>query len=163
MGDKHEVKYKATMTREQWRQTFLRAETSTPPHKAALRWLSALAAETHELAEVTVRVSTGGISAKPFEKERGAERVEQELSRDAVLGIKLSAIQTMLGNGTKEGPPANLLLRSNVLASLKDVGPAGTLLRLVEKEAILPDSADLDEDELDLEPEAEKAKAEAKG
>src|SRR3990167_6080840 len=145
MSDKHGVKYKATMSRDQWRATNLRAETANPPHKAALRWFSALAAETYEVADVTMNVSSGEITAKSFGKEKGSERVELELSRDAVLGIKLSAIQTLLGDG-KNVPPANLLLRKQTLDSIKDVGPAGALLRLVEKEAVLPDYRDINED-----------------
>lgn len=156
----NDVRYKAAMTRQQWRDTFLRAETTNPPHKAALRWVSSLAAEIHEVAEVTIRAATGAMTIKPFEKERASERVELELSRDAVLGIKLIAIKVISGERERDGSwkftPANLLERASLLASLKEVGPGGTLLRLVEKEAVLPDSNDLDEEELDLEPEGEK-------
>lgn len=159
----NEIRYPAKMTREQWRQTYLRAETMNPRNKAEQRWLSALASETHDLAEVTIRLATGRVSAKPFDEERGAEVVERELSRDAVLGIKATAIQVLTGGyGNPPAPPASRLDRMTVLDSIKDVGPAGTLMRLVEKEAVLKDSPDLDEEELDLGPEAPAAAEGAK-
>lgn len=160
MGDKHEVTYEATMTREQWRRTFVRCQITPPPHNSAIAWLSRACEETFEVAEVTVNATKGNVTEKGWDGRRGDELVKLTLSRTAVLGIKLSAITALMGGPQRE--PANLLQRAHILDSLRLVGPGGTLLRLVTKEAKLPENQDLEEDELDLEPKAEEKKAEAK-
>lgn len=162
MADNHEVKYEATMSRDQWRQTFIRCQITEPTHRATMQWLARACEETFDVAEVTVKVADGTIKAKPFADGKGSERVTLTLSRGAVQGIKFAAISDILGAG-RGGKPASMLSRSQILDSLRDVGPGGTLLRLVTKESELPESKDLDEDELDLEPKkAEEVKAEAK-
>lgn len=142
------VMYKATMTRDQWRAMFLRCEMFAPTHKASLKWLSAAAAELFDVSEVTVNVVDGNIKAKPFGEARpGTDSITLELSRDAVQAIKLVSIGVLTGAGKQA--PASLLSRAQLFDSLRQVGPDGALLRLVQKEAQLPD-AGADEDELDL-------------
>lgn len=150
------VTYESKMTREQWRTTFIRCELTSPPHKAALRWLSAACAELHDVAEVSVDAVGGQVRAKGFKDGRGDEVVPLKLTRDAVQGIKLAATMALTSAG---GKPASLLERASILASLKYVGPEGVLMRKVTAEAELPDSKDLDEDELDLEPAKDKKEA----
>ena len=159
MSDKHAVTFKATMTRDQWRTMNIRAETINPPHRSGLRWLSALSAETFDVAEVTVDTSSGRILAKPWtEPKVGTDRLTLDLSRDATLGLKVLAIKMILGTPGPRGEPAQpatLLERRNIFDALEGVAD-GKVLRLVKKEAQLPESDDLDEDVLDDE-EAEES------
>ena len=156
MADKHEVKYDATMSRDQWRQMFIRCQITPPTHRATTQWLARVCEETFDVAEVTINAADGTIKAKPFTDGKGAERVTLILSRSAVQGIKFASIAAILGGGQQ--PPASMLARSQILDALREVGPGGTLMRLVAKESELPESKDLEEDELNLEPEGAENK-----
>ena len=152
--DNANVKYKATMTREQWRNMYVKCENSPLGHRATLTWLSAATAELFDVAEVIQKASSGKMMVKPFEKGKPEDPVTLELSRNAVQGIKLVSIRALVGGEATQGggvtQPASLFNRKYIFDSLRGVGPNETLLRLVQKEAVLPETADLDEAELDL-------------
>lgn len=135
------VKYKGTTTRAQWRSLYLKCESVSPKNRVVQRWLSVAASELFDVAEV--RIKPGGINAKRMEKP--TEQVTLELSRDCVKGIQHAVIDTLLG--TTSGMPAANAERRDLLDAVKDIGPGGKLVRLIEKEAKLPDSDDLDDDE----------------
>jgi hypothetical protein len=143
------VQYKASMTRKQWRETFVRCQMVPPAHRASSKWLEDACAETFEVAEVTINVAKGDMLTKEFEKGKAEDRVELTLSRSAVLGVKFASIQYIMGFSKQ--PAASMFMRATILDSLKEVGPNGTLMRMVIKESALPESPDLDENELDLE------------
>lgn len=140
-------KYKATMTRFQWRETYIRCQVVPPTHRESDAWLADVLKETHDVAEVIVKASTGDVKAKPFENKRGEEPVTLDLSLSAIRGIKFAAIRALLGYNSQGGavPAANRLAKATILDSLKDVGPDGAILKKVLKEAKLPESHEADD------------------
>lgn len=140
-------KYQATMTRSQWRETYLRCQVVPPQHRDAERWMGDACAEIHDVAEVDLKVSTGEIKMKNFEDRRGDEPVELMLSVNAIRGVKYAAIRTLLGYG--QLLPANRITRATILDSLRLVGPDQKVMKKVVEESKLPDNRGGDDD-LDL-------------
>lgn len=149
-----EGKFKATMTRAQWRETYLKCQVVPPQHRDAERWMGDACAEIHDVAEVEIKVATGRIEMKEFKDRRGDESVELKLSINAIRGIKYACTRTLLGYG--ELLPANRITRAMILESLRYVGPGQKVMKKVMEESKLPDSNVVD-DGLDLESEPEVA------
>ena len=150
MGD--EGKIKATMTRAQWREVYLRCQVVPPTTHETDRWMGDACAETHDVAEVTIKTTTGEIKAKPFEDKRGEESVTLLLSVNAVRGIKYSSAKTLTGYnaGNAAFPPSNRLSRAVILESLRGVGPDQKIMKQVMNESKLPDGSTIEEgDELE--------------
>lgn len=147
-----EGKIKATMTRQQWREVYLRAQVVPPSTRETDRWMADLCAETCDVAEVTVNPATVQIQMKEFEApKKASDPVTLLLSINAVRGLKWSATRTITGYkvGNEVLPPLNRLSRTGILDSLKAVGPDEKILKQVVKEAQLPASDTVDEgDEL---------------
>jgi hypothetical protein len=144
-GSDPKITYKASMARQRWRKLYMLAETINPAHKASQRWLQAAAAELFEVAEVRLKTG-GGLVGKTFDLVRAEETVTLELTRDTVLGIKFAVIAKIVGDDTRK--PATMLERRDLLEAVGGIGPDGKLRRLIEAEAKLPDSDDLEEEDL---------------
>ena len=147
-----EGKIKATMTRSQWRETYLRCQTVPPTTRETDRWMGDACSELHDTAEIAMKTSTGEIKAKPFEDKRGEESVTLLLSINAVRGIKHADIRTLTGYnaGNAEFPPAARFAKAVILESLKNIGPDQKVMKQVMNEAKLRESSTLDEgDSLD--------------
>lgn len=149
------IKYRSTMARLRWRNLYIKCEVVNPSHKASQRWLAAAASELFDVAEVTFKTGGTLMAKTDFEKGKPDELVTLELTRDAVLGIK-HAVKEII-QGTRERPPASQLERRELFESCQGIGPDGIFARIVEKEAKLPDSEDLEEgselNEMDKKPE----------
>lgn len=142
-----EGKYKATMTRAQWRETYLKCQVVPPQHRDAERWMGDACAEIHDVAEVEIKVASGRIEMKEFKDRRGDETVDLMLSINAIRGIKYACTRTLLGYG--DLLPANRITRAVILDSLRHVGPGQKVMKKVVEESKLPDSNVVD-DGLDL-------------
>jgi hypothetical protein len=159
-GSDPKITYKGGMARARWRKLYILVETTNPAHKASQRWLQTAAAELFDVAEVRIKTG-GGMVGKTFDLVRGEEEITLELSRDAVLGIKFAVIAKLVGDETRK--PATTMERRDLLEAVAGIGPDGKLRRLIEAEAKLPDSEDLEEenlDELDAPAPAAEGKAE---
>lgn len=162
MGD--EGKIKATMTRAQWRETYLRAQIVPPHTRETERWMGDLCAETHDVAEVTINPATVQITMKEFEApKKAADLVTLSLTINAVRGLKWSVTRTITGYkvGNEVLPPLNRISRMGVLDSLKGVGPDEKIMRQVVKEAQLPSGDTINEDD-ELETIVENRRTEEK-
>ena len=158
MGD--EGKIKATMTRAQWREAYLRAQIVPPHTRETERWMGDLCAETHDVAEVTINPATVQITMKEFEAPKKAtDLVTLPLSINAVRGLKWSATRTITGYkvGNEVLPPLNRISRMGVLDALKGVGPDQKIMKQVLNEAKLPTDESVIDQGDELESMVEKA------
>lgn len=133
--------HRAVLSKGHFRILFLRANMARAKNRSEERCLTAAVAELEDVAALEAKV--GGIfNGKEFEKPD--EKVEREFSDDATKGIKIAIVQGILGDGTGQVASATLAVKRDLLRASEAFG---TKFRdLIEKEAKLPESEDLEDD-----------------
>jgi hypothetical protein len=153
MAENKVVMHRALLRRADVRELYLLIQRATPGNRTGERWLQAADQRLYDLSGVTYRAG-GTYHLERLESPE--EILEIEMSDDAVKGVKLAVVQHLLGDATRSRPVADYSQRKATLDFVKGFGRK--FVALVEKEARLPESNDLDEEEpLDLaESETEK-------
>ncbi len=124
-------KYKARLTKIQWRNLYGDVQTAKPGNRSQDDWLSAANRETEPLAAVVVSIARAQFLPIPDPEVF----VEKMLSFEATCGAKLALIQAAAG--------ANFRKRETIRETARGFGDE--FAKIVEKQTALEDSKDLDE------------------
>lgn len=162
MGEDKVIKYQAKAARVHWRTLFIKCQTKPRAHRAEEGWLIDACKELFDVARIKV-LPGGALQGLEWEKDtdKPSDVVELEITRGALLGIKRAVIWSILGDFTTNPPtlPASTLQRGDLLEAVSAIGPDGTLRRMIESEAKLPELDGIEAKELgDLAPKEEAKK-----